>query len=742
MGIRALVQHFWSGLIAPPYFSHTLELMSHASFPELRFWRRRQVSTLLQTEAAECGLACLCMVSSYWGHKIDLASMRRRFSVSLKGATLKGLMAMAQGLGLQTRPLKLDMQHLPELKLPCILHWDLNHFVVLKSVSAKHAIILDPAVGERKLSLEEFAKHFTGVALELTPGSEFKKAEEIQKFTLLSLMGQVFGLKASLLQILLLGLALQVCALVAPFYMQWVVDEALLAADKDLVTVLGIGFLLLVVVQTAITAVRSWVTTVLATNLNFQWLGNAFAHLMKLPLPYFEKRHTGDIVSRFGSIQTIQHSLTTQFVEGVIDGVMVIGTLIVMLLYSPQLTAVACVAVLLYALLRWSIFSQLREANAEQIIHAAKQQTHFMESVRGVQSVRLFNRVEERRASWMNNLTDQFNAELRIARLSISYQTANTLLFNAERVIVIWMAALAVLDTRFSVGMLFAFISYKDQFSSRLAALIDKLFELRMMKLHGERVADIVLTEVEKDEQTIEVDPERIVPEIEIKNLSFRYSDSEPFVLKELNVKIPAGQCVAITGPSGCGKTTLLKLLLGLLEPTEGTISIGGVELKQLGLHNYRQLLGTVMQDDQLFAGSIADNICFFDPAPDQQHVAECALQAAIHHEIAAMPMAYHTLVGDIGTGLSGGQKQRLLLARALYRQPKLLVLDEATSHLDIWNEQAVNAAITKLDLTRIIVAHRPETIAMAQRVIVLQGGAVVQDVLKPAVVEDDKKTA
>jgi len=463
---------------------------------------------------------------------------------------------------------------------------------------------------------------------------------------------------------------------------------------------------------------------------------------MKLPLPYFEKRHTGDIVSRFGSIQTIQHSLTTQFVEGIIDGVMVIGTLIVMLLYSPQLTAVACVAVLLYALLRWSIFSQLREANAEQIVHAAKQQTHFMESVRGVQSVRLFNRVEERRASWMNNLTDQFNAELRIARLSISYQTANTLLFNAERVIVIWLAALAVLDTRFSVGMLFAFISYKDQFSSRLAALIDKLFELRMMKLHGERVADIVLTEVEKDEQTIEVDAERIVPEIEIKNLSFRYSDSEPFVLKELNVKIPAGQCVAITGPSGCGKTTLLKLLLGLLEPTEGTILIGGVELKQLGLNNYRQLLGTVMQDDQLFAGSIADNISFFDPAPDQQHVAQCALQAAIHHEIAVMPMAYHTLVGDIGTGLSGGQKQRLLLARALYRQPKLLVLDEATSHLDIWNEQAVNAAITKLDLTRIIVAHRPETIAMAQRVIVLQGGAVVQDVLKPAVVEDDKKTA
>lgn len=706
--------------------------MSHAAFPELRFWRRRQLPVLLQTEAAECGLACLCMVSSYWGHKIDLASMRRRFSVSLKGATLKGLMAMAQGLGLQTRPLKLDMQHLPELKLPCILHWDLNHFVVLKSVSVRQAVILDPAVGERTLALEEFGRHFTGVALELIPGSSFKKTEEVQKFTLLSLMGQVVGLQGGLLQLLLLGLALQVCVLVAPFYMQWIVDEALLAADKDLVTVLGIGFLLLVVVQTAITAVRSWVTTVLATNLNFQWLSNTFTHLMSLPLPYFEKRHTGDIVSRFGSIQTIQHSLTTQFVEGVIDGVMVIGTLIVMLLYSPQLTAVACVAVALYALLRWTIFRQLREATAEQIIHAAKQQTHFMESVRGIQSVRLFNRIEERRAGWMNNLTDQFNAELRISRLSVSYQTANTLLFNAERVIVIWMAALAVLDTRFSIGMLFAFISYKDQFSSRLAALIDKLFELRMMRLHGERVADIVMTEAEHDDQTSEVDPERISPQIEIKNLSFRYADAEPLILKELNLHIPAGQCIAITGPSGCGKTTLLKLLLGLLEPTEGEILIGGVVLKHLGLRNYRQLLGTVMQDDQLFAGSIADNICFFDPVPDQKHVEYCAQQAAIYNEITLMPMGFHTLVGDIGTGLSGGQKQRILLARALYKLPKLLVLDEATSHLDIWNEQAVNAAIAQLDLTRIIVAHRPETIAMAQRVIVLHSGTVAQDVSKP----------
>lgn len=696
------------------------------------FWRNQRLPVLLQTEAAECGLACLSMVATYWGHKTDIGSMRRRFSVSLKGVTLKGLMAMAQGLALQTRPLKLGMEHLPKLKLPCILHWDMNHFVVLKSVSSKHVVIHDPAVGERRLSLAVLTKHFTGVALELTPSAEFTKKIEVQNYSLLSLMGRVVGLKRGLIQILLLGLSLQVCTLIAPFYMQWLVDEALLAADRDLITVLGCGFLLLAFIQASIGAVRSWVATVLATNLNFQWLGNTFAHLMKLPLPYFEKRHTGDIVSRFGSIQTIQHSLTTQFVVGVIDGFLVIGTFIMMMLYNTTLAAAACVAVTLYILLRWAIFRAIREATAEQIIHAAKQQTHLMESIRGVQSVRLFSRAEERHSSWINALADQFNAELRVSKLSISYQTAYNLLFGAERIIVIWLAALAVLDKQFSVGMLLAFISYKDQFSQRIASLIDKLFELRMMKLHGERVADIVMSEAEVETQDVEIDAQHIVPRIEFRNLSFRYADSEPYVIKDLNLTIPAGQCIAITGPSGCGKTTLMKLLLGLLVPSDGEILIGedkaALPLKHLGMGNYRRLLGTVMQDDSLFAGSISDNICFFDPTPNQEQIAACAQLAAIHTEIMAMPMGYNTLVGDIGTGLSGGQKQRILLARALYKNPKLLVLDEATSHLDVQNEQAVNASIKQIPLTRVIVAHRPETIGMTERVVVFRQGAIVQD--------------
>nr|WP_306667722.1 ATP-binding cassette domain-containing protein [Massilia sp. CCM 8734] len=314
-------------------------------------------------------------------------------------------------------------------------------------------------------------------------------------------------------------------------------------------------------------------------------------------------------------------------------------------------------------------------------------------------------------------------------------------MFNTERVIVIWMAALLVLDNRFSVGMIFAFISYKDQFSSRMASLVDKVFELAMLRLHGERVADIVLSAPEETTVECEIDPASVSPSVEMRKLSFRYADGEPFILQDLDLTIPAGQCIAVTGPSGCGKTTLMKLLLGLLEPTSGEILIGGVKLGHLGLSNYRQMIGTVMQDDHLFAGSISDNISFFAETRDDERVQGSAQAAALHAEIMAMPMGYNTLVGDIGTGLSGGQKQRLLLARALYKTPRLLVLDEATSHLDVWNEVAVNASIRQLNLTRIIVAHRPETIAMAQRVVVLQQGSICQDIVQESAqvgVQDD----
>lgn len=695
----------------------------------------RKVPVFLQTEATECGLCSIAMVAYYHGHRTDLATLRLRFSISRKGATLESLMVIARALNLESRPLKLDMQHLPELRLPCILHWDMDHFVVLTSLSARGAVIHDPAVGERRFTLKELGKHFTGVALELTPSTDFVPSTAQLKFTLRGLMGRITGMKRGLVQILILALGLELVSIALPFYLQWVIDHALLASDRDLLATLALGFGLLVLIQAAIGAVRSWFVTALSTSLNFQWLGNVFSHLVKLPLAYYEKRHIGSILSRFGSITTIQKTLTTGFVQALVDGVMVLGTFAMMLLYSPALAAVAMVAVVLYALVRWSVYRSLRIATAEQIIHAAKQTTHFLETASGIQSVRLFGKGEQRRAGWMNILADQFNAELRVQRIRIGYETVQTLLFGIERIVVVYLAALAVIDNRLTIGMLFAFIAYKDQFSLRLAALIDRVLEFMMLRLHGERVADIVLSEAEagNGEAGGETDLSLIEPSIELRAVSFRYSPTEPHVIENINLAVRAGECVAITGVSGCGKTTLVKIMLGLLEPTSGAVLVGGQPVSRVGLTNYRRMVGTVMQEDRLFSGSIADNISFFDPAPEWDRIRECARRAAIDQEIAKMPMGYYTITGDSGIGISGGQKQRILLARALYRQPRILVLDEATSHLDVANEHSVNETVRSMGLTRLIVAHRPETIAMADRVLVMAGGGIAEERIKTA---------
>jgi ATP-binding cassette subfamily B protein RaxB len=707
----------------------------------LDFGGGRRLPVFLQTEASECGLASLGMVANFHGHRIDLAGLRRRFTLSLKGATLAYLMQVAGRLHLAPRALRLELEELPKLRTPCILHWDLNHFVVLRSAGPREAVIHDPAAGVRRMPLAEVSKHFTGIALELAPTADFRPRDERRRVRLRDLTGPVTGLARSLAQVLLLALVLQAFALLAPFYMQWVVDGAVVAADRDLLTVLGLGFLMLAVIQVAVGALRSWVVLYLGTTLNLQWLANVFTHLLRLPVAWFEKRHLGDVVSRFGAVTTIQRTITSSFVEAVIDGLMALATLAMMLVYSGRLTALAVAAVVAYAVSRAAFYSPLRHATEEHIVHASRQQSHFLETVRGVQSIKLFGRQEERRSRWLNLVVDAVNRDLVVQKLSLGFRSANGLVFGAERIAVVWVGALLVLDAAFSVGMLFAFMAYKEQFSARVAGLIDKLIELKMLQLQGERLADIVLTAPEEEAPPSAPAVER--PSIEVRDLAFRYSDTEPFVLKDCSFVIEPGESVAIVGPSGGGKTTLVKIMLGLLAPTDGQVLVGGVDIQKLGVDAYRRFVGTVMQDDPLFAGSIADNVSFFDPAPSHEAIERCTRLAAVHDDIAAMPMGYHTLIGDMGAALSGGQRQRILLARALYKQPRILFLDEATSALDVQRERQVNEAIRGLNLTRILIAHRPETIASAGRVIVLQGGRVAQDLRRvPACPGDGEPAA
>lgn len=693
----------------------------------LRFGKR--LPLVLQTEATECGLACLAMIAAYHGYHSSLMELRQRFTISLKGTTLQQIVQIAQQIELGSRAVRVDLEELGKLKLPCILHWDFNHFVVLESVSGQRATLFDPAHGTRVLCMDDISRSFTGVALELWPEHNFAVQSEPPRVKLMGMLGRVSGLYQSLTQVLLLTLALEVFSLVSPFLLQWTIDNVLVSEDRDLLTTLVIGFGVLMLMQQLVGAVRAWVMMHMSTLLSVQWRSNVFSHLLRLPTQYFEKRHLGDVVSRFGAVDTIQHTLTASFFSTVVDGLMTIATLAMMFLYSPALASITVVAMLLYGLGRWVWYHPLRNATAEQIIHTARQESHFLETVRGIRPLKLFQRLHVRQQTWLGLLIEQINAGLRAQKLQLLYVQLNGLLFGVENLLTLWIGAQMVMGGQFTVGVLMAFVAYKTQFVSRVGSLIDNLFELHMLQLQGERLADIVMHPPE--ENTANVDSEALQKReahIDIRGLKYRYSDQEPFVLNGVDLHIKEGESVAITGASGSGKSTLVSLLLGVFPPSDGEISVAGLPLSQLGTDRLRELVGTVMQDDVLFAGSLAENISFFDSQANMRSIIECAQMAAIHDDIQAMPMAYNTLVGDMGTILSGGQKQRVLLARALYKKPRILLLDEATSHLDVACEERVNQAIRSLKITRIIIAHRPDTIASADRVVMLDAGKIAWD--------------
>ena len=653
--------------------------------------------------------------------------LRHKFPQSLKGANLKQLIDHSLVLGFNARPVRLEMEELPQLRMPCILHWDLNHFVVLQKIRGNKVTLLDPALGVRVLSYTEISQHFTGIALELMPQANFKTTPTPKAFPLSMLTGKLQGFGKSALQILALALVLELFAIFMPMFNQAVVDDVLSSGDHELLSVLVAGFAIILLIQSALSYARSWWVMVLSQSVSIQWLGNVFAHLVKLPADWFSQRHLGDISSRFNAVHDIQKTLTQTTIESLLDGLMAIAALLMMFIYSPTLTWVVLSASVLYALVRWVSYSPFRHAASERLVLSGQEQSHFIETLRAMTPLKLFARENERRARWQSLMVEVMNRDFQTAKLNMGFNVARTLIFGLENLCVFWLGARIILPSQtqdhsasvFTVGMLLAFISYKVQFTSRFSALINQAIELKMLSLHRDRLADIVLTPPEQDTPQGNLpahDLSHLPASLELRKVSFRYSEAEPWLLYNMDLCIQAGEHVAITGASGCGKTTLLKILLGLLTPTHGSVLYGGVPISQLGMSNVRRKIGAVMQEDALLTGSISDNIAFFDLSPNLQRIEACAQLAEMHKDIARMPMGYHTLIGELGSGLSGGQKQRLLLARALYAQPSVLALDEATSHLDMHNENAVSNTLSQLKLTRIVIAHRAETIARADR--------------------------
>lgn len=693
---------------------------------------------ILQSEGAECGLACLAMIAGHHGHRMDLPAIRRRFSASMKGTTLRDLVGIGESLQLATRALRLELGDLSKLRLPCVLHWDHNHFVVLIRVGSRGIVIHDPAIGRRHVPMEEVSKNFTGIALEAWPTASFTRRDETVRISIMDMVRRTRGIAAAVAQVLAISLLLEVTVIAMPIGFQLILDEVVVAADRDLLSIIVIALAFLLILQVAATFARSWITMLMGSGLALQWKVGLFDHLMRLPLAFYEKRHVGDIVSRFGSLDSIQRTVTASTVTALLDGVMSIALIAMMWIYGGWLLWLALLGVGLYALLRVSTWGTYRRMSEEAIVHAAQENTHFMESVRGIGSVKVLNIESRRQGTWINHLVERLNAELRVQKFDVWFQAGASSIFGIDRLLIIYFGVLAIIDSTMSVGMFVAFLAYKDQFADRINSFIDTLLQFRMLGLHGERIADIALADPEEDARRPVgvLVPSSEPASLEIRDVRFRYADNDPEVLKGINLRIKAGECVGIAGPSGAGKTTLLKVLAGLARPSSGQVLIDGIPLGSIGLAAYRARVGCVLQEDRLFAGSIIDNITGFSREVSPEDLERAARMAAIHDEIRTMPMGYETLVGDMGSTLSGGQKQRIVLARALYRRPSILLMDEATSHLDSTNEAIINLAIRKLGMTRIVIAHRETTLAMTDRVISIAGGVVAESEECPVAAE------
>lgn len=677
---------------------------------------RRRVRSVRQAEASECGLACIAMVSGYYGHDIDLITLRQRFGISLKGITLRGILDIAAELGLACRPVRCNVEELRSLRLPAIIHWGMNHFVVLDKCDRNGLIVHDPAIGKYRVSMAKASELFTGIAIEVSISSGFRIASEIKKIKLQSLIGDKFSIFKGLAHAAVLSIILEILLLCGPFYFQMVIDEGVAHQDKKILIVLALIFALVKIFSSITALLRSLSVQFVSSIIGYDLKSKVIEHLVHLPLDWFHKRSVGDIQSRFWAVKTIQGFLSQGALSALLDSVLGIVVLCLMAIYSLSLTMIVLLSLILIGVVKFASFSVSKSYASDSIINDAKEQSNLLETLRAAQTIKAAGSENIRDTLYRNAAARSINSQIKSGNVSIAFSGMQTVILGLIDILVIFFGANYVISNSLTIGMLSAFLAYKEQFVTRSLNIIEQSFSWYMLDIQMGRLSDVILSQ--RQPQQLNGDRHAIMSgDVSVKNISFRYAYTDKPILSNLSFDIAAGEYVALVGESGSGKSTVGKLLAGLYSPDAGDIFIDNQSLRHWNSKALRSQISYVSQDDQLLSGSIISNISGFQEEEDVHFVKVCASLACVHDEIEAMPMGYNSLVGDMGSSLSGGQKQRILIARALYRKPRILILDEATAHLDMKNERAINDNISKLNITRIIIAHRPDTIASAEKV-------------------------
>ncbi len=693
-----------------------------------RLWRRR-VPVIMQMGVTECGAACLAMILSYFGRKTQVVELSESCGVGRDGLTARTITKSARHYGLRVKAYTLEPSQFKLVPLPAIAHWNFSHFVVVERWSPQTVEIIDPAIGRRRLTGEEFDAGFTGVVLTFEPGVQFERRRVAGKSSWRGYLKQILRLPGTpgvLVQIVLASLLLQTFGLVVPALTKVLVDHVLPFSITNVMTQLGIGMAVVVLALMVTGYLRAAMLIYLEARLDARMMLGFFEHVLTLPFKFFQQRTTGDLLMRLGSNTVIREALTNQTISAVLDGGLVLVYLAILLALKPGFGLVVLALGLLQIGLLLGTSRRIHGLMQRDLVAAAESQSYLVEALAGMATLKAAGAEERALDHWSNLFLKHLNVSLQRNRLSAFIGAGLTALNTLSPLVLLWIGAYYVLNDAMTLGTMLALNALAASFLAPLASLVASGQQFQLVSAHLDRIADVVEAAPEQDLQATKPAPP-LSGRIALKNVNFRYDPNGPLTLRDISITIEPGQKVALVGRTGSGKSTLAKLLLGLYTPDEGEIVFDDLPLASLDYRTVRSQFGVVLQESFLFSGSIRQNIAFNDPDLTLEQVMEAARLAHIHDDIEQMPMGYDTFLAEGGMTLSGGQRQRLSLARALVHRPAVLLLDEATSHLDVVTERLVDRSLKSLSCTRIVIAHRLSTVYDADLILALDEGEIVE---------------
>jgi HlyB family type I secretion system ABC transporter len=675
----------------------------------------------------ECGLACLAMILRYHGCRISLSELRTDAGVGRDGLTALGIVRAARHHGLRVRAVSLQHTDLRFVAVPAVLHWELNHFVVLERWSRNHVDIVDPARGRTRLTQDEFDAGFTGVVILLEPGTGFTRRASPSRGAFRNYAREYIRREpATFAQILGVSLLLLLMGLAVPLLSKVVVDRILPFHMTDVMPALGIGLLALFLSQTVATLLREWLLVYLRARIDIQQMLGFVEHLLALPYSFFQQRASGDLLARVASNAMLREILSNQLLATVLDSGLVTVYLVILLWQSPPFGLLTLAVGLVQVVVLLASSRPIGRLARRELSAFGRSQGYLGETLVGIATLKASGAEPRAFDRWSNVFFDHLNISLRYNYASGTVTAVLAVLPVFGQLTLLWVGATQVLNGSMTLGTMVALFALAGAFFAPLASLVNSGQQFQLVGANLDRISDVVEAEPEQDRTTLRPSP-RLVGNIRTERLRFRYAESGPDVLHDIALTVAPGQRVAIVGQSGSGKSTLGMLLLGLYAPTGGRVLYDGIALDRLDLQEVRRQFGVVLQDSALFSGSILSNITLNHPRLPFERVVQAAKIAAIHDDIAAMPMGYDTFVSEGGSALSGGQRQRMSIARAIANKPRILLLDEATSHLDVETEQRVAQNLRRLSCTQIIIAHRLSTVRDADKIVVLHQGSIVE---------------